>query len=85
MGRREQLEAELAAEKLAERLVALKEDPNVGPDSEEYQLAKYDLREARRVFRSLRDGQPLEVAPGDAVAKPEPVKASANAKKGGKG
>ncbi len=84
MGRREELEAELAYLELGERMVALKQDPNADPA--EVQRVKLEHREATRQFRSLRDGLPLEVAAGDAVARPATIKAKAGVKgPGGKG
>jgi hypothetical protein len=83
MGRREQIEAELAVIELEERLLTVKDNPDTPED--EAREVKDQLRAARFKYRTLRDGAPLEVAAGDAVAKPEPVKATANAKKGGKG
>jgi hypothetical protein len=83
MGRADELRAELAAAELEERLVALKADPKADPD--EVQQAKYALRDARRVFRQAREAAPPETAAGDAVARPEPVKAKTSVKRPGGG
>ena len=82
MGRLEELDAEREVLVLEEKLLTVKDNPDTPED--EAREVKDALRAARYRFRSLREGAPLEVAAGDAVAKPAPVKAAANAKKGGK-
>lgn len=74
MSRRDLLEAELEVADLEEKLVKAK-GTKAGPSHE----LKLELREARQRFRELR-GNPTP-GPGDAVASPEPVKASAKARK----
>jgi hypothetical protein len=69
--RTELLRAELEAAELEEQLAAAKKD---GPASH---ALKLQVREARKRFRELRG--PTEVGPGDAVATPEPVKATGKA------
>lgn len=73
---RAQYEAELAVAELEEELAAAK-DTAEGPSRE----LKERLREARRVFREQRAGAP--VADGDAVANPEPARATARTRKSG--
>lgn len=63
MGRRELLEAEMAVVELEDELAAAKE---YGAAEMELKLR---LREARRVFRLLREGED----PGDGVARPATV------------
>jgi hypothetical protein len=84
MGRVELLRAELAAAELEADLVALKNDPKVS--DVDLRAKKDELREARRVFRTLRAGAPPEDSAGDATVRPAPVKAKAGVKTpGGKG
>lgn len=69
--RTELLRAELEAAELEEKLAEAKKD---GPASHELKL---QVREARQRFRTLRG--PTQAGPGDAVAAPEPVKATGKA------
>lgn len=66
MGRRELLEAEMAVLELEDELRAAKE---YAMDGEEYADVKNRLREARRVYRTLREGGD----PGEGVARPATV------------
>jgi hypothetical protein len=66
MGRRELLEAEMAVVELEDELAAAKE---YAMDGTQYRDVKERLREARRVFRTLREGDD----PGEGVARPATV------------
>jgi hypothetical protein len=69
-------EANLAIARLERRLVELKDDD---PDGELGDV-KLELREARKVYREMRETVPAE---GDAVAAPETVTAKASTQKAG--
>lgn len=69
----DELRAALAAAELEEELVAAKETGGADMD------LKLRVREARRVYRDLREGRPAE--PGE--ARPTAVKATAAVKKPG--
>lgn len=62
---RAKYEAEIAMVELEDELIAAKDSGDVSRD------LKLQVREARRVFREQRAGDP--VAEGDAVASPEPI------------
>lgn len=63
---REEVEAELAVVDLEDALAAAKEYAMDGP---EYMELKLKLREARRRYRTLREGSD----PGDGVARPATI------------
>ena len=67
---RQEIEAELAVLDLEEKLAAAKESP---PDSSEYTELKLQLRQARWVHRTLREGED----PGEGVARPATVETAA--------
>lgn len=69
-------EANLAVARLERRLAELKDDD---PDGE-LPGVKLELREARRVFREMRE---TVLADGDAVAAPETVIGKASTNKAG--
>jgi hypothetical protein len=83
MGRADELRAELAVVELEARLVALKADPAVSVDAEEYRACKEALREARLAHRTLREAAPPEDSVGDAVVRPATVEATAGVKRPG--
>lgn len=68
-------EAELAVIELEDELAAAK-DSDEGASRE----LKERLREARRVFREQRAGEPAE--PGDAIASPDTISATAEVQEG---
>ena len=70
MGRREELAAEAVVLDLEEELATAKES---GPADAELKLR---LREARRVYRTLREGGD----PGEGVARPATVQTTSRAK-----
>jgi hypothetical protein len=72
MSRADELAAELEVVRLEEEYVAAKDS---GTASDEQKLA---LRDARQRYRDLRAQQ----APGEGVARPEPVQASAAVEEG---
>lgn len=67
---REEIAAELAVLELQDELAAAKEYAADGP---EYMDLKKRLREARRVFRSFREGRP----PTEGEARPATLETSA--------
>lgn len=69
----DELRAALAAAELEEELVAAKETGGAPTDLKER------LREARRVYREMREGRPAEAG----EARPSTVKAAAAVKKPG--
>jgi hypothetical protein len=84
MGRREQLEAELAVVELEDRLKEVKADPKA--TDEELAEVKHALRGARQAHRELREAAPPEESADAAVVRPGTVKAKAGVKTpGGKG
>ena len=70
MSRRDELAAEQAVIELEDELAAAKE---YAMEPEAYRDVKDRLREARRVFRTLRDGGD----PGEGVARPATVETGA--------
>ncbi len=69
-------EANLAIARLERRLIELKDDD---PDGELGDV-KLELREARRVFREMRE---TVLADGDAAVTPETLKATISTRKAG--
>ena len=79
----EELRAQLAMVELEERRPSFKDpdDTSETGDDAAYVALKLEVREARRVYRTLREGRdPYEdAAEGDAVVQPETIKAKAEA------
>jgi hypothetical protein len=71
MSSSDEMRAALEVAELEEKLVAAK-NTKKGPDND----LKLKLREARRVYRELREAEPA----GDGTARPAAVKASARVK-----
>lgn len=70
---REELEAHLRVLDLEDKLRAAKES---GDESPEFRDLKLELREARRVHRSIREG----ADPGEGVARPATVETAGEVK-----
>jgi hypothetical protein len=76
----EELRAELEVLDLEEQLVAAKQDPKA-----DLAQLKAGLREARHRHRTLREAAPPEAAAGDAVVRPDAVKATTKVRRPGGG